>query len=99
MGEIDKSLPNVKQEVNIDTQEIEQAISEDQQIAEKEGAPVDVQENEDGSVDINFDPGLASQPQSSEHFANLAELLPDDVLGGLASNLMGNYRDYKMSRK
>jgi len=99
MGEIDKSLPNVKQEVNIDPQEIEQAISEDQQIAEKEGAPVDVQENEDGSVDINFDPGLASQPQSSEHFANLAELLPDDVLGGLASNLMGNYRDYKMSRK
>ena len=63
MGEIDKSLPNVKQEVSIDQQEIEQAIDADQEIAEKQGAPVDVQENEDGSVDINFDPGLASQPQ------------------------------------
>ena len=81
MGEIDKSLPNVKQEVNIDPQEIEQALVEDQVDAQKEGAPVDVQENEDGSVDINFDSGLGSQPQSEDHFANLAELLPDDVLG------------------
>jgi hypothetical protein len=75
MGEIDKSLPNVKQEVNIDPQEIEQALVEDQVDVQKEGAPVDVQENEDGSVDINFDPGLGSQPQSEDHFANLAELL------------------------
>jgi hypothetical protein len=37
--------------------------------------------------------------QDSGHFANLAELLPDDVLGRLSSVLMNNYRDYKMSRK
>ena len=99
MGEIDKSLSTTKQEVSIEPQEIEQAIEAEQQAVEQQGPPVDVQENEDGSVDINFDPGVASQPQSEEHFANLAELLPDNVLGSLSSYLMGSYRDYKMSRK
>ena len=99
MGEIDKSLSTTKQEVSIEPQEIEQAIEAEQQAVEQQGPPVDVQENEDGSVDINFDPGIASQPQSEEHFANLAELLPDNVLGSLSSYLMGSYRDYKMSRK
>tara|TARA_B100000519_G_scaffold128184_1_gene110643 strand:- start:1402 stop:3894 length:2493 start_codon:yes stop_codon:yes gene_type:complete len=99
MAEIDKSLPNVRQEINLDPeQEVVEAA--EQQQAELEGPPpVDVQQNEDGSVDINFEPSAMNPGQDSGHFANLAELLPDDVLGRLSSELMSNYRDYKMSRK
>jgi len=99
MAEIDKALPNVRQEINLDPeQEIVEAT--EQQQAELEGPPpVDVQQNEDGSVDINFEPSAMNPGQDSGHFANLAELLPDDVLGRLSSELMSNYRDYKMSRK
>ena len=41
--------------------------------------PVEVQQNEDGSVDIDFDPSSVNE-QGQDHFSNLAELLPDEVL-------------------
>jgi hypothetical protein len=55
--------------------------------------------NEDGSVDINFDPNQIDTSLSADHGANLAEFLPDDVLGRLGSTLYQNYQDYKNSRK
>ena len=42
----------------------------------------------------------AASPEGGEdHYANLAEFLPDDVLGRLASDLYSKYQDYKHSRK
>tara|TARA_R100000234_G_scaffold73713_1_gene45544 strand:- start:131 stop:2623 length:2493 start_codon:yes stop_codon:yes gene_type:complete len=99
MAEIDKSLPNVRQEINLDTEEAVVEAEKETEKALEEKPPVDVQQNEDGSVDINFEPSAMNPGQDSGHFANLAELLPDDVLGRLSSVLMNNYRDYKMSRK
>ncbi len=100
MADIDKSLPNVKQTINIpspeDVEVVEQEKINEQQEA---GQPIETQLNEDGSVDINFDPSIGSVDQSNEHFANLAELLPDDVLDPLGSELFNNYTDYKTSRK
>jgi len=58
-----------------------------------------IQENEDGSVDIDLDPQAASPEGGDEHYANLAEFLPDDVLGRLGSDLNGKYMDYTSSRK
>ena len=56
MAEIDKALPNVKQTLNIpNPQDVAVAEQEAQQDVEN---PVDVQQNEDGSVDINFEPGV-----------------------------------------
>jgi hypothetical protein len=60
---------------------------------------VEVTENEDGSVDINLDPQAASPEGGDEHYANLADFLPDDVLGRLASNLTNKYQEYVSSRK
>ena len=37
--------------------------------------------------------------QDEGHFANLAELLPDDVIDPLGSKLYTDYSDYKMSRR
>ena len=80
MAEIDKALPNVKQTVTIPgTQEVELEQQEKLKEQVDAGQPIDVQENEDGSVDINFDPSIGSVEQSGDHFANLAELLPDGV--------------------
>ena len=97
MAEIDKALPNeVRKEINIPS--VEDVQVEIEKESEQKG-PVEVQENEDGSVDVNFDPRLGSLDQTNEHFANLAELLPDDILDPLGSKMYENYTDYKSSRK
>jgi hypothetical protein len=97
MAEIEKALPNeVRKEVNIPSEEDLQVELEQQ--PEQKG-PVEVQENEDGSVDVDFDPKAGSPGEDEGHFANLAELLPDDVLDPLGSKMYENYMDYKTSRK
>ena len=59
MADIDKSLPNVEQELKVPSpEEIEVAEQEKQQEVNEQGDPVEVTENEDGSVDINYDPAM-----------------------------------------
>ena len=59
MADIDKSLPNVEQELKVPSpEEIEVAEQEKQQEVNEQGDPVEVTENEDGSVDINYDPSI-----------------------------------------
>ena len=98
MASIDKSLPNVQQTINLPSPK-EVQVEQQQQTAQQMTEPVDIQKNEDGSVDINFDPGAVNPGDDQGHFANLAELLPDDVLDPLGSELHVNYTDYKNSRK
>ena len=100
MAEIDKTLPNVKQTVNIPAPE-EIEIAEQEELAQQQeaGQPVETTENEDGSVDVNFDPRAVNPGQDEGHFANLAELLPDNVIDPLGSKLYTDYSDYKMSRR
>ena len=99
MAEIDKSLPNqVRKEVNIPSEEELQVEFEQDIGPQDDKGPVDVQENEDGSVDINFDPSAVNVEGGENHFSNLAEYLPDDVLDPLGAELTENYMDYKSSR-
>jgi len=101
MADIDKSLPNdVRAQLELPSEEEISEVSE--QVVEQEQTekgPVEIQQNEDGSVDVDFDPSSASPEGGDEHYANLAEFLPDDVLGKLGSKLYQNYQDYKSSRK
>ena len=100
MADIDKVLPNVEQNITVPSDvEIEEAELEKQQEVDEQGNPVEIQENEDGSVDINYDPAIASVEGTENHYDNLAEHLPDDVLGRLGSDIFQNYQDYKNSRK
>ena len=97
MAEIDKSLPNVKQTIEIPSpDEIAVEVEKEQQ---EPDTPINIKPNDDGSVDIDFDPSIGSQEQGQDHFANLAELLPDSVLGPIGSELYDNYVDYKSGRK
>jgi len=101
MADIDKALPNeVRKTVNVPgEEEIQEEIVEEVQAVQESPDDIEVSENEDGSVDINLDPAAASPEGGDEHYANLAEFLPDDVLGRLASDLSSKYQDYTASRK
>ena len=96
----DKALPNeVRKEINIPSpEELQVEIIEEEKKNDLD-QPIDVQQNEDGSVDINFDPSKVNIDGGENHFANLAEYLPDDVLDPLGSKMFENYADYKASRK
>ncbi len=55
MADIDKSLPNVEQEIKVPSpEELEVAEQEKQQEVNEQGEPVEITENDDGSVDINY---------------------------------------------
>jgi len=98
---IDKVLPNEpRKEFNVPgEEELQETLVEEVREEQQSPDDVEIQENEDGSVDINLDPAAASPEGGDEHYANLAEFLPDDVLGRLASDLNSKYMDYSMSRK
>jgi len=99
MAEIDKSLPNVKQTINVPSPEEIVVDIQDQQKEIADNPPLNIKPNEDGSVDIEFSPSVAGEEQGQDHFANLAELLPEEVLRPIGSELFSNYQDYKASRK
>jgi hypothetical protein len=101
MADIDKALPNeVRKEFEIPgEEEVQESLAEEIQTQEQSPEGSEIQENEDGSVDIDLDPQEASPEGGDEHYSNLAEFLPDDILGRLASDLSSKYQEYISSRK
>jgi hypothetical protein len=97
MADIDKSLPNVKTSIEVDPQE--EIEIEEQKAEELSEQPVEVNEQEDGSVEVNFDPSKVNIEGQPTHFDNLAELLPEDITDPIGNELVENYMDYKASRK
>ena len=95
MAEIDKALPNVDQQLKVPTEE---ELIQKAQFPEEKG-PTDIVENEDGSVDINLDPNANLQMPATDHFANLAEVIPDLILDSIGADLVDDYTDYKSSRE
>ena len=99
MAEIDKALPNVEQTIKTPSEE-ELQVAVEQNVKEQVGPEdVKIEEQEDGSVEINFDPEAINQPGGEGHFDNLADLLPDEILGRLGSEMYENYENYKTSRR
>ena len=97
MADIDKSLPNVKTSIEVDPQE--EIEIEEQKAEELSEQPIEVNEQEDGSVEVNFDPSKVNIEGQPSHFDNLAELLPEDITDPIGNELVENYMDYKASRK
>ena len=98
---IDKALPNEpRKEVNLPSEEeLQETLVEEVETELQKPDDVETVENEDGSVDINFNPNAASPEGGQDHYANLAEFLPDEVLEGISADLNQKYMDYSMSRK
>ena len=96
---MDKALPNVETELKIPSDE--EVTEVEQETAEEQVGPddIDIVTEEDGSATINFDPAAVNQEGGEGHGDNLAELLPESVLGKLGSELAENYQTYKSARK
>ncbi len=94
MADIDKSLPNeVRAEIELPAEDVVE-----EEVVEQKG-PVEVTPEEDGGATIDFEPGAINIPGTENHFDNLADILPDDILEPLGNEMVQNYMDYKTSRK
>ena len=100
MAEIDKALPNeVTKTIEIESPEESLQEVIDTQESLPDPGNTEITETGDGGVEINFEPGAFNQAESEGHFDNLAELLPEEILMPLGSELYENYSDYKSSRQ
>ena len=97
----DKALTQEpRTELNIPGQEeLQENLEQEIAIEQSKKGPVEIQEEDDGSVTVDFDPNAASPEGGDEHYANLAEFLEDHILDELGSDLTQKYMDYNMSRK
>jgi hypothetical protein len=66
---------------------------------EEQKGPVEVIPEEDGGATIDFEPGAINIPGTENHFDNLADILPDDILEPIGNDMVQNFMDYKASRK
>ena len=98
MAEIDKGLPNTRTKLEIPSEEeIAEEISVEE--PEEQKGPVEVVPEEDGGAIIDFEPGAINIPGTENHFDNLADILPEDILEPIGNEMVQNYMDYKASRK
>ena len=99
MADIDKALTEIRKKVEIAGPEEQVEVQEEITESLPNPGNAEITPTEDGGVEIDFEPGAFNQAQSENHFDNLAELLPEEILGPLGSELNQNYMDYKESRK
>jgi hypothetical protein len=97
MADIDKGLPNTRTEIKVPSEEELAEVNVQEEIPEK--GPVEVIPEEDGGATIDFEPGAINIPGTENHFDNLADILPDDILDPIGNEMVQNYSDYKASRK
>ena len=93
MAEID----NVRGKINLPGPE---ELAQDIELPQEEEAkgPIEINEMEDGGVEIDFDPAAMVAEGGDDPRANLADLLDEDILSSLASDLQSEYEDNKSAR-
>jgi len=96
MADIEKTLSELGTSVKIEGPDQEVELEKQEEAVK---TPVEINPTEDGGVELNFDPSKVNVEGTPEHFDNLAELLPDDILDPIGLELFQNYTDYKASRK
>jgi len=97
MADIDKGLPNTRTEVEIPSEEeMQEEVGVEEEV---EKGPVEITPEEDGGATIDFDPSAVNTTGSQNHFDNLADILPDEVLEPIGNEMVQNFMDYKNSRK
>ena len=93
---IDKALPNITPDETLPKEEVVEEVDIAEELGKK---PIEVTPEEDGGATIDFDPQAnLNIPGTEEHFDNLADILPEDILDPVGNKLTGDYMDYKMSR-
>ena len=80
-------------------EQIQEAVQEVAVEEQQAPGPIEQTELEDGSVQIDFDPQAAQPEGGDEHYANLAEFLPENVLDEMGSDLSQNTKTIKWVEK
>jgi len=94
---IDKALPNTLTDEKLPGEEVIEEVDIAEELGKK---PIEVTPEEDGGATVDFDPQANPKiPGTEEHFDNLGDLLPNEILDPVGNKLTGDYMDYKMSRK
>ncbi len=96
MAEIDKSLPNI--DPNAIPEEAVIETEKKAEVVDTPTGPVEIEMDETGGAEVSFDPTATEIDPSQDHFANLAETMPDNVLEPLGHKLFDQYTEYKESR-
>jgi hypothetical protein len=96
MADIEKGLPNIKNVLPGGAEEVTDVNIADVPLK----GPIEVTPEDDGGATIDFDPNAnLNIPGTESHFDNLADLLPDEVIDPIGSELRFQYQDNKTSRK
>ena len=86
MADIDKALPNERPEDEVLKEQMEEV-----DVAEELGkGPIEITEDDDGAT-IDFDPNAMQMPEAGDPFANLNDLLPEDVTDPIGSQLQNDH--------
>jgi hypothetical protein len=96
MAEIDKSLPNI--DPNAIPEEAVIETEKKAEVVDTPTGPVEIEMDETGGAEVSFDPTATEIDPAQDHFANLAETMPDNVLEPLGHKLFDQYTEYKESR-
>ena len=96
MAEIDKSLPNI--DPNAIPEEAVIETEKKAEVVDTPTGPVEIEMDETGGAEVSFDPTATEIDPTQDHFANLAETMPDNVLEPLGNKLFDQYTEYKESR-
>jgi hypothetical protein len=95
---VEKAL--IPSDLDIEGNDLEIELSpEELDLSEEELAGIGEEEQEDGSVVIDFDPTGADMSDGGDHDANLAEALDDKELTAISSELSEAYAADKLSRE
>ena len=82
---IDKSLPEpIRTNVSVTGQEMEREIPLQE---EQQKGPVEVNQLDDGGVEIDFDPNALAGPGSAAHDENLAYFLEEGILNKISADI------------
>ena len=93
---IDKSLPEpIRTNISVTGQEMEREIPLQE---EQQKGPVEVNQLDDGGVEIDFDPNALAGPGSAAHDENLAYFLEEGILNKISADIRASYDDFKASR-
>ena len=96
MAEIDKSLPNIDPKASSEEEIVETV--EKAEVVDTPTGPVEIAMDEEGGAEVSFEPNATEVDPTQDHFANLAETMPDNVLEPLGNTLFDQYTEYKESR-
>ena len=93
---IDKSLPEpIRTNISVTGQEMEREIPLQE---EQQKGPVEVNQLDDGGVEIDFDTNAHAGPGSAAHDENLAYFLEEGILNKISADIRASYDDFKASR-